>query len=103
MDNGPTKEFILSSFDDYYRLSFGKRPAEELYLIDQDPDCMKNVAMDVKYAQTKRQLRERMEEFLRSEGDPRMLGRADFFDTIQYTGPMKHSYDNWLKYNKASQ
>ncbi len=103
VDNSPSKEFILSSFDDYYRLSFGKRPAEELYLIDQDPDCMKNVAMDVKYAQTKRQLRERMEEFLRSEGDPRMLGRADFFDTIQYTGPMKHSYDNWLKYNKAPQ
>ena len=103
VDDGPTKQFMLSSFDDYYRMSFGKRPAEELYLIEQDPDCMKNVAMDVKYAQTKRQLRERMEEFLRSEGDPRMLGRADFFDTIQYTGPRKHSYENWLKYNKASQ
>jgi hypothetical protein len=63
---------------------------------------MKNVVMDVKYAQTKRKLRERMQEFLRSEGDPRMLGRADFFDTIQYTGPRKHSYDNWLKYNHAS-
>ena len=99
-DDGPTKDFLLSGFDQYYRMSFGKRPAEELYLISQDPECMKNLATDLKYAQAKRQLRERMEEYLRGEGDPRMLGRADFFDTIQYTGPRKHAYDEWLKYNK---
>jgi hypothetical protein len=40
-----------------------------------------------------------MEETLRGEGDPRMLGRADFFDTIEYTGPHKHSYSEWLKHN----
>ena len=61
---------------------------------------MKNLATDPKYAMTKRQLREKMEEMLRSEGDPRILGRADFFDTIEYTGPRKHSYDNWLKNNR---
>ena len=96
-DDGPTKEFLLSHFDRYYRMSFGKRPAEELYLVGEDPDCVNNVATDLRYAQVKRQLRERMEELLRGEGDPRMLGRADFFDTIQYTGPRDHSYDNWLK------
>ena len=37
---------------------------------------------------------------LRDEGDPRMLGHADFFDTIEYTGPKKHSYDTWLKNQK---
>lgn len=100
VDDGPTKELILSSFDDYYRLSFGKRAGEELYLVKQDPDCMNNLAKDPKYAETKRKLRERMEEMLRSEGDPRMLGNAAFFDTIEYTGPKKHSYDNWLKHQK---
>ena len=100
VDDGPTKELLLSSFDSYYRMSFGKRPAEELYLIDKDPECVKNVVTDVKYAQTKRQLQERMEEILRSEGDPRMLGRAAFFDTILYFGPRKHSYANWLKNNQ---
>jgi hypothetical protein len=29
-----------------------------------------------------------------------MLGNAAFFDTIEYTGPKKHSYDNWLKFSK---
>jgi len=97
VDDGPTKEFLLSGFDEYYKMSFGKRPAEALYLVKTDPDCINNVATDLKYAQTKRQLLEKMEETLRGEGDPRMLGRADFFDTIEYTGPRKHSYDNWLK------
>ena len=97
VDDGPTKEFLLSGFDEYYKMSFGTRPAEALYLVKTDPDCINNVATDLKYAQTKRQLLEKMEETLRGEGDPRMLGRADFFDTIEYTGPRKHSYDNWLK------
>lgn len=100
VDDGPTKELILSSFDEHYRLSFGKRAAEELYLVKKDPDCMNNLAKDPRYAETKRKLRERMEEMLRSEGDPRMLGNTAFFDTIEYTGPKKHSYDNWLKHQK---
>ncbi len=99
-DDGPTKEFMLASFDEYYRMSFGKRPAEELYYVKDDPDCVKNLAPDLKYARTKRQLHEKMEELLRGEGDPRMLGNAHFFDTIDYVGPSKHSYDKWLKNNK---
>ncbi len=99
-DDSPTKTFLISGFDEYYRLNFGKRPPEELYLVKTDPDCVNNVATDVKYAQAMRQLRDRMEETLRGEGDPRMLGRADFFDTIQYVGPRKHAYDEWLKNQK---
>ena len=99
VDASPTKEFLLSGFDEYYRMSFGKRPMEELYSISTDPECVKNLARDPKHAQTKRQLREKMEELLRGEGDPRMLGHADFFDTIEYTGPRKHAYDTWLQNN----
>ena len=99
VDDGPTKQFMLSRFDDYYELSFGKRPMEELYLVAEDPHNMKNLAADPKFAETKRKLRERMEERLRSEGDPRMLGHADFFDTIEYTAPKTHSYAEWLKHN----
>lgn len=100
VDASPTKEFLLSGFDEYYRMSFGKRPMEELYAISTDPECIKNLARDPKYAQAKRQLREKMEELLRSEGDPRMLGHADFFDTIEYVGPRRHAYDTWLKNNQ---
>lgn len=100
VDDSPTKTFLISGFDEYYRMSFGKRPVEELYDIKKDPECIHNLATDLKYAQTMRKLRDRMESTLKEQGDPRMNGNADFFDTIQYTGPKKHSYDNWLKNQK---
>jgi arylsulfatase A-like enzyme len=96
-DPGPTKEFLLSGFDEYYRLSFGKRPPEELYQIQSDPECLTNLATDLKFARVKRELQDRMNRMLREEGDPRALGRAEYFDTIQYTGPRRHAYDEWLK------
>jgi arylsulfatase A-like enzyme len=97
VDDSPTKSFLLTGFDENYRMSFGKRRAEELYDIKSDPDCVNNLATDLKYAQVKRQLQERMYDMLKEEGDPRMTGRADFFDTIRYTGPRRHAYDTWLK------
>ena len=97
VDDSPTKTFLLSSFDEYYKLSFGKRPAEELYRIKDDPDCMNNLAKNMDFAMVKRQLQTRMEELLRAEGDPRMLGNSQFFDTIEYVGPRKHAYSEWLK------
>jgi N-sulfoglucosamine sulfohydrolase len=100
VDDGPTKEFMLSSFDEHYRLAFGKRPPEELYRVKEDPDCMINLASNPQFAETKRRLRERMEEMLRAEGDPRVLGNAAFLDTIEYLGPRKHAYDTWLKNQK---
>lgn len=97
VDDGPTKTFILSRFDDYYKLNFGKRPVEELYEIQTDPDCLKNQARNLDFAVTMRNLRDRMEKILREEGDPRLTGNSSFFDTIQYTGPKHHSWENWIK------
>jgi arylsulfatase A-like enzyme len=99
VDDGPTKASVTSAYDEYFRMSFGKRPAEELYLVEKDPDCMKNLATDPNFASIKNELRERMEKMLKDEGDPRMLGNAAFFDTIEYKGPSTHSYDNFLKHS----
>lgn len=97
VDGSPTKEFLLGSFDEYYRLSFGKRPAEELYHVSEDPDCIHDLSGDLQFAQIKRELQERMNRMLRDDGDPRALGQEEYFETIQYTGPRKHAYDTWLK------
>jgi hypothetical protein len=78
-------------------LSFGKRQPEELYRIQSDPECLTNLATDLKFARVKRELQERMNKLLREEGDPRALGRAEYFETIQYTGPRRHAYDEWLR------
>jgi N-sulfoglucosamine sulfohydrolase len=97
VDDGPSKAQLLSGYDDYYRMSFGKRPAEELYDMRTDPDCINNLARSLDHEVVKRGLRDRMFEMLKEEGDPRVTGRADFFDTIQYTGPRKHAWDTWMK------
>jgi arylsulfatase A-like enzyme len=101
VDDGPAKANVTSVFDEYFRMSFGKRPAEELYMIEKDPDCVQNLAADPNFAKIKSELQERMEKMLREEGDPRMLGNAAFFDTIKYTGPDAHSYENFLKHTTA--
>ncbi len=99
-DDGPTKTLLLSRFDEYYRLCFGKRPREELYRVSDDPDCVKNLATEPSLRPVKQKLREEMEETLRQEGDPRALGRGAVFDTYEYVGPGLHSYDRWLKYGR---
>jgi arylsulfatase A-like enzyme len=96
-DDSPTKQLLLSSFDEQYKMSFGKRPAEEMYAMKSDPECMKNVAADLQHARAKRELREKMDHMLREEGDPRMTDNAAFFDAIDYHGARKHAYDTWLR------
>jgi N-sulfoglucosamine sulfohydrolase len=88
-DGSPTKTQILNlnrsaQAPQYWQMSFGKRPAEELYHIQSDPECMHNLADDPEYASLKAELKSQMEAELTAEGDPRMLGKGDIFDTYKY-------------------
>ena len=90
-DGSPTKTYLteLEPGDaeyKFYEMSFGKRPEDELYQIQKDPDCMNNLAGNPEYAAVKRQLRARMEEGLTVQGDPRTLGNGNIFDTYPYKG-----------------
>ena len=78
-------------------MSFGKRPEHELYRITNDPDCVNNLALSADYDQTVAALRKQMESELAKEGDLRVLGGAEWYDTIEYTGGKGHSWDQWLK------
>jgi arylsulfatase A-like enzyme len=100
VDDSPTKRLLLRGFDKFYRMSFGKRMPEELYRIGTDPDCMENVANDPEFWKVKSELRARMEEMLRAEGDPRALGDEEVFETYRYVGGRGHSYDAWLENQK---
>ena len=97
-DNSPTKSFILSSFDEHYRICFGMRPAEELYRVDRDPHCARNLSDRPELQPEKQQLRAKMERLLSDEGDPRLLGNGSVFDTYKYVGDRRHSYDAWLEH-----
>jgi hypothetical protein len=77
-----------------YELSFGKRPAEELYDCLKDPEQLLNLAEDPGYADIKQKLAAQLMEQLQLTGDPRVVGGAELFDQVPYlgNGPMHPSY-----------
>jgi N-sulfoglucosamine sulfohydrolase len=100
VDDSPAKSQILRSYDEWYRLSFGKRPAEELYHVTEDPACVKNLADTPELFQRKVAMREQMQKMLEAEGDPRALGRPEVFETYRYTGRRAHSWESWMENQK---
>ncbi len=90
-DGSPTKSYLMdieegSEEYKYFEMSFGMRPEEGLYNIQDDPDCINNLATLEEYAKVKIQLRQQMEAELREQGDPRTLGNGDVFDKYPYGG-----------------
>ena len=91
-DNGPTKTYMTENKDKdelhkrLWELSFGKRPAEELYDCKKDPEQLNNLADDPAHAEAKKKLAARLMENLKATGDPRATGGGDEFDTYPYLG-----------------
>ena len=84
-DASPSKAWILTHRDDpatkaFADRAFGKRPARELYDLRKDPYEMTNVAEDPAYADTVRQLDNRLMAELKATADPRATGGGDEFD-----------------------
>ncbi len=95
-DASPTKELVKSLGGYYFDLSLGKRPPRALYRISDDRECLFNLVDDPHFAPIADKLQTRMMDMLRAEQDPRALGNGRLFDTYQYIGPRKDSYDQWL-------
>lgn len=69
---GGAKEDIVRAFErgePLGLLALGKRPAEELYVVKDDPYQMNNVADDPRYAQVKQQLAQRLRQWMQDSGD----------------------------------
>ncbi|MBO0861311.1 MAG: sulfatase [Chloracidobacterium sp.] len=96
-DGGATKTVILQARREgrekrFWQLAFGKRPAEELYDLSKDPDCIANLADDPKYREISQMLRLQMEAELKAQGDPRMFGKGYLFDQYQYADPEHRNF-----------
>lgn len=107
-DGSPTKTLILelgrrNRADPFWQLNFGFRPAEELYDLRQDPDCVRNAATEPRLAGIKRQLQRRMERELKAQGDPRMRGQGTLFDQYPVTSstrspdPLRGFYERFMR------
>ncbi len=91
VDNSPTKEFLLDrrdapGFQNFFALSFAKRPAEELYDLDKDPYDLRNLAASPDYAADLKTLRTALNRWMKETGDPRATSDADPWDHYPYFG-----------------
>jgi N-sulfoglucosamine sulfohydrolase len=89
VDACPTKSFMVKEenqkkFAKEYQLCFGKRPAEELYKITEDPGQINNLAEDPEYRSIKEKLTRQLTEHLTKTGDPRMRGEDPWQDYIYF-------------------
>ncbi len=92
VDDSPSKLFLIehqSTFPGPFDLAFARRPGEQLYDIRRDPGCTVNLAGEEAYGRIRKELRELLERELMAQGDPRVLGYGDIFESYPRISPMR--------------
>ncbi len=86
-DNSPTKSLIQESGEknEFWQFCYGFRPAEELYDLSKDADCIHNLAENSEYRQTAASMKDKLFGLLTAQDDPRMAGKGDLFDNYPCT------------------
>lgn len=71
---------------DYFQLTFGKRPAEELYAVQEDPFQLNNLADDPAHADKLDQMQDILQDWMSQTGDLRASEpQTTYWDTVLYT------------------
>lgn len=101
-DGGPTKSEILAQNrlginHALWVLNFDRKPAEELYDLTRDPDCIFNLAVDPLFTARHDAMRGRLFDELRQQKDPRMAGKGDIFDQYPHASANRDFYNRWMK------
>ena len=93
-------------YQSYYHGAFGKRPAEELFDICNDRFCLTNLAEKEDFAKVKNELSKKLESLLKTQGDSRVLGKGDLFESYPRFGVVRPELGGFAergKYNPAFQ
>ncbi|NNE78016.1 MAG: sulfatase, partial [Pricia sp.] len=91
VDNSISKFLIMSlegkpADRDYFQLAFAQRPAEEFYVLGDDPYNIKNEIGNVKYKEAVDSLRENLQQWMKKTNDRRATEpQTVYWDTILYT------------------
>jgi N-sulfoglucosamine sulfohydrolase len=94
IDACPSLDFLIENADDpkigpFLQLATAKRPAEELYDIRKDPDCLYNLAAETSMEETRAALAEQLETKLRETGDARILDGGEIWETYKRYSPIR--------------
>lgn len=96
IDACPAKSLLLEHRNDpqlskYFEWAVGRRPEFELYDIRADPDCLVNLAAGEEYDSIRKALHATLEASLVAQGDPRVLGFGDVFDSYPRFAGMREA------------
>ena len=104
VDGSPTKTEVLKSRGEpttrkYWEVCLGKRGADELYDLRNDPDCLNNLANTADTGERRRQLF----AALAAQNDPRVSGGGSVFDAYPHANEkMRGYYEKWSTGEKIS-
>ena len=95
-DASPTKAFLGSvrnqpEMNAYIDFAFGRRPAEELYDLRQDPHQLTNLASASGLQRVRAELSDRLLHLLKDTNDPRVIESKIPYELPPYAGPMKRN------------
>lgn len=102
IDAGTSKTYLIEQHDEpkieaFFDWAIARRPAEELYDIQADPGCLRNLATDPAYADVKNDLWGKLAALLRGTGDPRITG-SDIFESYRRYSPLRYfPISDWAK------
>ncbi len=92
IDSSPSKSFMIAhrtGYPDLFRMAFEKRGREELYDIRTDPYCLHNLASSPATEKIRLELEKELLGRLKQQGDPRVTGGGEVFDSYPRFGPMR--------------
>lgn len=92
IDAAPSKSFIVENHDNekysfYFDLATAKRPEFELYNIQNDPGCLKNLSGESSVKAMEEELKKALFDELEKSEDPRVVG------------PDKEIFDSYIRYS----
>ena len=98
-DSSRSKKFLMENQSNldilpFYIRAFGRRPAEELYDMEKDPDQLINLAYLPEYADIKKTLKKKMNIYLQKTGDPRQLGHSPW-DNYKFVDDVIYQNIDW--------
>ncbi len=102
IDPAPSKTFIFEHREDlpkFFELAMAKRPQEQLYQITVDPACLENLADKASFLAKKEELKALLFEALKEQGDPRVLGTGDIFESYPRFAGMR-AFDGFKERGK---
>lgn len=96
IDSSPTLTRLVEGREEdgvkqYFEWAVGKRPAEELFDLEEDPGCIDNLALKAEHADLVSELRDELDTYLAETGDPRATGEGSIWeDYIRYSAIRKY-------------